>query len=566
MLSFLTIGSCGSDDARLHVLQQLEKEVYIHPDSVYRELSRCRAEMEEGCVDVRMRYRLLMSDAYNKLDSMFTSDSLMREVTDYFDAHGSPAERLRSHYVMGCVYRDMGDAPMAMHHFFEAVERADTLSSDCDWNTLFRVYGQMAVVYHNQCLWEKEIEAYHQNAYYARKAGSDYDVVKAHELMSYPYYYLGDTLKAIECARYSYDQYLNGGLEDDAGQALVFMIWNELIHRRYHEADSLWSVYEQAKKHFKNKAPEGQDLLYLEGNVHLGVSRYHLADSCFRRMLAADAGFDAYQGMVNMFLDLRNWDSIVCYENLLLKAMNDRLNDKQKEATVQAEDMYNYRTFQKQAEDNRVRVERMRIWMIFSGFLLVVSVFFYIRRGRRLRKQRREEVERMMLEFQNKEEDYDRVLTELRILQQENSQLQTTKEEQLKAIEKEKEQYQFFIEHLPTREKLESLSHCSQVQSVREKMLMPGDSVLSLHDKELLHSLFNKTLPLYQLTFKSSDTLTEFEKDVILLMLLGFKSGEISLLLGCTPQQVSNTKKRINRKMFAESDARSLFSNMVDSL
>ena len=47
----------------------------------------------------------------------FTSDSTMLQVVDYYDSHGTPNERLRAHYMLGCVYRDLGEAPHALDCF-----------------------------------------------------------------------------------------------------------------------------------------------------------------------------------------------------------------------------------------------------------------------------------------------------------------------------------------------------------------------------------------------------------------------------------------------------------------
>ena len=47
----------------------------------------------------------------NKNYVPFSTDSVMQEVADYYDHHGPPNERMEAHYLLGCVYRDMGEAP-----------------------------------------------------------------------------------------------------------------------------------------------------------------------------------------------------------------------------------------------------------------------------------------------------------------------------------------------------------------------------------------------------------------------------------------------------------------------
>ena len=43
----------------------------------------------------------------------FTSDSTMKQVVRFYDRHGNTVEKMLAHYLLGCVYRDLGDAPMA---------------------------------------------------------------------------------------------------------------------------------------------------------------------------------------------------------------------------------------------------------------------------------------------------------------------------------------------------------------------------------------------------------------------------------------------------------------------
>ncbi|MBO5313679.1 MAG: hypothetical protein J6A70_00145, partial [Prevotella sp.] len=44
----------------------------------------------------KMRLELLRADAQNKAFVNFTTDSVMREVTAYYDAHGTAQERMRA--------------------------------------------------------------------------------------------------------------------------------------------------------------------------------------------------------------------------------------------------------------------------------------------------------------------------------------------------------------------------------------------------------------------------------------------------------------------------------------
>ena len=67
----------------------------------------------------RMRFELLRAKAMNKGDILFTSDSVMRQVTDYYDSHGTDNERMEAHYLLGCVYRGLYEVPRAIDCFMD---------------------------------------------------------------------------------------------------------------------------------------------------------------------------------------------------------------------------------------------------------------------------------------------------------------------------------------------------------------------------------------------------------------------------------------------------------------
>ena len=107
-----------------------------------------------------MRHELLRAKAMNKAYVDFTvggdlqsPDSVMRVVADYYDRHGTPNERMEAHYLLGCTYRDMGEAPRAIDCYLDAAACADTTAKNCDYYTLASIYAQMAKLYH-QRLWQ----------------------------------------------------------------------------------------------------------------------------------------------------------------------------------------------------------------------------------------------------------------------------------------------------------------------------------------------------------------------------------------------------------------------------
>ena len=147
LLSFMILlVSCGGTPQQRNMLSRAERLMNNYPDSVLKILDSARNEAPNYPRSLRMKYELLHAAAQNKAYISFTSDSVMKEVVDYYDSHGTANEQLQAHYVLGCVYRDLNDAPRALHCYQDAVDKADTTSEDCNYNLPSRVYNVMGYI------------------------------------------------------------------------------------------------------------------------------------------------------------------------------------------------------------------------------------------------------------------------------------------------------------------------------------------------------------------------------------------------------------------------------------
>ena len=164
----LLTGSCSDHRVQMVWLAEMNSLMEKNPQAAYDSLCNHRQDMSQSGEKVEMRYRMLEAKALNKLFKPMPSDSLFQEVVDYYDSKGTPNEKMEAHYLLGCIYRDMKEAPKAMQCYQDAVECVDTLSKDCDFNSLYRIYGQMADVFMDQNLFQ---EAHHLMQKFESKSG-----------------------------------------------------------------------------------------------------------------------------------------------------------------------------------------------------------------------------------------------------------------------------------------------------------------------------------------------------------------------------------------------------------
>ena len=105
-----------------------------------------------------MSEALLRAEEMNRNYQSMDTLKGMEQVADYYRPFLGRSQRyMRALYILGCVYRDRGDAPMALHYYQEAVSQADTTDADCDPKTPLRPSVTMNIWPVPIIRWERKI-------------------------------------------------------------------------------------------------------------------------------------------------------------------------------------------------------------------------------------------------------------------------------------------------------------------------------------------------------------------------------------------------------------------------
>ena len=272
MFSLLT----GCIDNKISVtLQQIDTLMTEHPDSALKQLDSLRLEKAEWPKSLRMRYDLLEAKAQNKAFIPFTTDSIAKDFTIYYDNNGSANERMLAHYLLGCAYRDLGEAPHAIDCYLAAISKADTTAADCDFNTLSYVYSQMADLYRSQLLLSNEISTLKIASYYAHKSKNIFHEIYYIEKMSGAYILKNENDSATILLKECIDKYLQQGYNQRALQAstkLMFMYVKD--PQRLTEAKLLMNKYESESSMFdsyRELPPSKRQFYYYKGQYFEGI-------------------------------------------------------------------------------------------------------------------------------------------------------------------------------------------------------------------------------------------------------------------------------------------------------
>ena len=195
LLILLILTSCAGKRKYDDLMKRADSIMNVNDDSAkvaIRMLDGVKSQLPEFSKSQKMRYELLRHKAMNKACITFTSDSVMKEVVDYYDHHGSANERMLANYVLGCVYRDLHEAPMALEYYNKATEQADTTAADCDYGTLYRVYSQMGFLFSKQYLPYQLLDAFGKAEKYAYLAKDTLNAIINYQNRENAYSYLGN--------------------------------------------------------------------------------------------------------------------------------------------------------------------------------------------------------------------------------------------------------------------------------------------------------------------------------------------------------------------------------------
>ena len=557
-------GTCSSPyDARL---QRIDSLMGRNPQAANDSLSLFDSlHLYDDDKASRMRLLMLKAKAQNKLYLPMPSDTIFNEVVSYYDRHGSANDRMLSRYLLGCIYRDMKEAPMALECFIDAAEQADTTASDCDFRTLFTVYGQMASIYQYQYLPDLAMQAYARYSKYALKSGDIYSYIRGMEFIGGTCFSLGDTARAVSMFKDCIKLYTRHGMNKAAASASPVLIKTYIARGQYDSAHIYIKLFENKSGLFVDEriVPERMHYYYTKGLYQIGIGKIDAAEYYFRKLLGSSFDYEACKGLISVYRLKMDIDSISKYSLLSEKAMDDILSRSQAEAVIQAKSLYDYNRMRRLADASKLREQKtlFAVYLIISVVIVLgIYVVWYIWSTK---KRNRTEKERMRHIYVLLNNELSESKTELENIRKGCISIVEMKEQELEELQKRvkelEEQLQGnkwangdFVrtyEDIVSCFKRYTIPNASKSSPTKSEWNTLSDMVRTFFPK--LHSLLSQRKDISEQEFK-----------VCMLIYLGFKTGEITTILDTSMQSVSNTKASVSRKLFNEKSAASLYRNL----
>ncbi len=565
LLMLLVLAAC-TGTSRNPQLVAVDSLLLSRPDSA---LTLLRS-MNISSTSDRMYYYLLLADACNKCYDTLPSDSILQEVAEYYDRHGNPNEQVRAHYLLGCAYRDLGEAPHALDCYHTAISRADTLSPDCNFRLLMSVYGQMAEIFHKQNLPQDEIEMSRKYGYYARVIHDTLDYVRNIEVSVKAYGILGDTTKVMELINESKRLYLQLGYPYLAIRENSIPIYYCIQKGNLEEARILMEEYEHESKLFDKEgfiAKGRESYYYIKGLFFQKLNQLDSAEYYMRRVLKFGNKTDAYRGLLSVYNKKANTDSITYFVQQYEESIDSLNAKKQIETIHQTATMYNYHRFQQMANNEILAAERARTnSFIILGMSLVafICVFFTYKQ---YRKKKQDEIQQLEKDYGQSVFEFNKISAELNRQKQKSSDLLKAKKEQVELL---KEKIRNFHEKQKNNSSSINLSEFKEKKIVLLFMKIAKESykypLPTEKEWDSLIRQFSRVVPSAFSAIGREIILSRTELKLCILLLLGFNLTDITVLLNTTSQSVSNIKTKANLKLFEENSAVTLERNLMKTV
>ena len=544
----------GEFERRLAVADSL---MAAEPDSAYRMLDAMSDEAGQMPQAKRMRHLLLRTQAQRHAGIGFTSDSISNLLVSYYNAHGTPNERMTAHYLKGCSYLELGDEPATLRCFNEAVGTADTSALDCNYAQMGDIYGQIARIYNNHAMPDSALRAYGLAEHYARKANDTINVITIWGNKSNVLIDLGRISEALELREKAAERFKAMGYSKKAARVKGLCIKWYIQQGELDKAKAAMDEYEAISGYsrIKDETKSGwESYFHIKGTYYLETGKLDSANYYFKKLkLASDTLFN-----IQTAQKLQN-----------------------------AQSMYNYMRHQevahrKELESKNVQLRLYRGIAFILLFAAVMSVFVLLLR-RRIRRNERQlvvvkrENSRLNVLIGNN----NRKLDELNGLIEEKISIITALNDQLnqQAIDlnsyhKQAETIQQLNERIAhyetemmnqvTANLMNRLAEEPALMVVFQK-LKSRKEYLTKSEWTELYSTAEKYFPAL-CNIKTNPKVSVSEYQICVLTKLGLRINDIIYLTQISASNISNMRSRMLSKLFGEEGGAKDFDIRIKNL
>lgn len=496
----------------------------------------------------RMRYELLLASAHNKFFISMKSDSTLNDVVDYYLENGNANERMEATYLLGCVYRDMGDTPLAIKYYEDAIKYADISNKDCDFYTLSRIYGQMGGIFEEQDSYNIMLSYFKLASKYAFLAKDTLGALAYYKDKGMAYYLMGKYDSVFITNKNVRNLYRRYGYKELAIQPSDIEIYIYLLKKQFVQAKYYMDISQKYFSKTNIHANENGINEYYKGLYYLGVNKIDSAKYFFEHELYTYNDYNnkqaAAKGLFNLYKKEKDVDSIVKYSELWNNAVDSSYAHMSTRHLQQMHAIFNYSMYKDLAQQKEYQLKiRTALIIVIIIVLFLLFLIFYMRNRLRFNKMKEQNTSYAfdILTLRNREQELSRTLKKKDSLNNE------------------------FIDQLHNEiESLQEKLSLQQSDKLRPDQWGMRDAFFNAPIVNYLHALSQKgqqasysDIKNLRLHFEKYDNaflsflitkesiLKEREFSLCLLTRLRFLPSEMACLLDVSPQVITNLRAKL---------------------
>ncbi len=517
----------------------------------------------------RMRIGLDSINQCNRNDQPFTVADV-EPFVQFFNDHGTPNDRLLAYYLLGRAYHDHGEVPMALECYQNAAGYADTLSTDCDYPQLARVYGQMAQIFYEQGLYRQQLCYDELSVKEAWKGKDTLLALRNYEQESQAYRNLKIPDSLLYICEHVYKLYRKYGYTHYAARAL-FHSFSTLIHRQeFDKVRKNMQIYESESELFDSlgNIQKGREIYYkIKGLYFLYTNVLDSAEYYFRKELCDGKNYSnqnsAANGLALLYDKTHHTDSAAKYA-LYAYTMQDSFYAQRATKEVERiQSLYDYSRNQAIAEKEKEKASD-RLFLIFIligtvSFLLALSVIAILK-YREIKQKRTilEEKYQQSLDFIN---EAQKDISSLKRYQEQNQELILEKEKLIR--EQEIIRNTMLQNEKTIREAAQKQFNSSAIFRRIIKLADSGTQPTKSEWQELQDALFGAYPNFSDLMTRFSQDLDDREYKVCILIRAGISPGAIAAMLGILSSIVTKTRITLLLKLFGKHGTSKEFDTLL---
>lgn len=573
-----------------HLMQMADSLVDMYPDSALVLLEQLKDNIREEPKATRMYYHLLTIKAKDKSYPIFTSESLIKPLLDYYEKKKDKKHLPEVYYYAGLAYRNIGDAPQALDYSQKALNAS---KGDINYRLIYKIYHQIGMIYHyNQSEHSKSIEPF-KNAYqYAVLSGDS--TLMTYGLLFIARGFQGEDLDSLSLY-YSKASEMAQKIHNMDLYSIVNVEWGScyLQEKEYQKAyDALLasqkSIIHPATYYFTcanifyetNRLDSAQhyyEKILSINNHHYNRSAYYNDQRKSYKMLSNIA-----RKQENPIKALEYIDKYMIYGDSLQKAreaedikkMNARFN-------------YQFREKENHRLESLTQKQETRIMLLSAGIICILTlilstciIYLLRRKQRAILVERQKEKLKDIAEEQYRSSQEFIIANEKRIelIKEKQRDTENKKNEMEKTLqEAEKELLELTNKQIETKQKIHVLSEKAFKESQIYKDFyhvakMPHSETISekgritTEDWEELKIAINKTYNDFTKRLRDLyPQISEHEIHICILLKMSIPPTNIADITARSKQAINSSRKKLYEKTHNQIGTPSLWDSFIQS-